>query len=223
MIGEALRYRLRTGRRWARCDRVRLVIAVVVLAVGWVLARASRLHVAGCEPRVFHGINSTSAFWHRPLWLIMQLGNIVVAGVLGCAVGVLLRSARGALVAVLTPLAAWFRPADLGLSVVIRGNRVHGLGFVSGHTTVAWAPATMLAPHLVPRLRPVVYVLAAVIGIARIYVGAHMPLDVVGGRARHPVRRDRTLDRGAPAAIRGHPSDRRARNPRDRRPAVVMF
>ena len=143
--------------------------------------------VPGWERRLFHEINGASDAWYRVLWPVMQLGNIVVAGLFGLTVGALLRSPRVALIAVVTPIAAWytalpvkhlvgrFRPEDLGLEVVTRGGAIHGLGFPSGHATVAWALATMLAPHLVPRLRPVVYVLASLVCVARVYVGAHMP------------------------------------------------
>ncbi|MEJ7584083.1 MAG: phosphatase PAP2 family protein [Acidimicrobiales bacterium] len=189
-VREMLRRRLRSGRRWIRVDAIRLVLTLVVLSVGWAVARSG---VPDWERRLFRSVNGTSDVWSRPLWVIMQLGNIAVAAASGLIVDALLRSWRVCLVAVLTPTVAWYaalpvkewvgrlRPGDLGLTVVQRGGRIQGLGFLSGHATVAWALATMLAPHLVPRLRPVVYVLAAFVGVARIYVGAHRPLDVIGG------------------------------------------
>lgn len=54
-------------------------------------------------------------------------------------------------------------------------------GFVSGHSAVAAALATAAAPYLSRRLRRVAWALALTVGLARVYVGAHLPLDVVGG------------------------------------------
>ena len=52
--------------------------------------------------------------------------------------------------------------------------------FPSGHTTIAFACATVLT-FLQPRLGPALFLLAAAIGFSRIYVGVHYPLDVLGG------------------------------------------
>ncbi len=52
--------------------------------------------------------------------------------------------------------------------------------FPSGHATVAFACATVLA-MAVPRLAVPLYVLAALIGFSRVYVGVHYPLDVLAG------------------------------------------
>ena len=52
---------------------------------------------------------------------------------------------------------------------------------MSGHTTVAFACAAVLAPYLTRRWRVVGYALATAVALGRIVVGAHFPLDVVGG------------------------------------------
>ena len=54
--------------------------------------------------------------------------------------------------------------------------------FPSGHATVAFACATMLA-LAVPRLRWPLVALAALIAFSRVYVGVHYPLDVLAGAA----------------------------------------
>jgi undecaprenyl-diphosphatase len=56
----------------------------------------------------------------------------------------------------------------------------HSGAFPSGHTTTAFACATVLA-WASPRLAVPAFVLAAAIGFSRIYVGVHWPLDVLGG------------------------------------------
>ena len=56
----------------------------------------------------------------------------------------------------------------------------HTSSFPSGHSTVAFACATVLALS-VPRLRWPLYALAALIAFSRVYVGVHYPFDVLAG------------------------------------------
>jgi undecaprenyl-diphosphatase len=75
------------------------------------------------------------------------------------------------------------RPAELLTDVVLRGTPGTGHGYVSGHAATAAAIAAVVTPYLPKRFRIAVWVVAILVGIARIYVGAHLPLDVVGGAA----------------------------------------
>jgi len=52
--------------------------------------------------------------------------------------------------------------------------------FPSGHATVSFACATVLA-FAVPRLAWPLYALAAAIAFSRVYVGVHYPFDVLAG------------------------------------------
>ena len=56
-----------------------------------------------------------------------------------------------------------------------------GVGYVSGHAAVAFALATVLAPSLPRAWRPVAFAVASAVALARLYSGAHLPLDAVGG------------------------------------------
>lgn len=52
--------------------------------------------------------------------------------------------------------------------------------FPSGHATVSFACATVLA-LAVPRLRWPLFALATLIAFSRVYVGVHYPFDVLAG------------------------------------------
>jgi len=73
------------------------------------------------------------------------------------------------------------RPASLLDDVVVRGAAAHGRGFVSGHAAVVTALLVVAWPWLNRPARIVCAVLAVAVCLARVYVSAHLPLDVVGG------------------------------------------
>ncbi len=168
-----------------------VAIGGAALAASWVtVARDHR--VPDWEADVFAAINGLPEGWWPVIWGPMQAGSFVGSLAIAGAVGVAARSARlGFAAAVAAQLAYWLskavkaqaqrgRPGTLLAEVTLHEDAT-GLGYVSGHTAVSFAVATAIAPALPRWARPVAYLVALGVGTARVYAGAHLPLDVVGG------------------------------------------
>lgn len=152
--------------------------------------------VPSWEESLFRAVHDLPDALEPLLWAPMQLGSAVAP--VGVAVGAWIawrrwRPAVGALVA---GIGGWWlakavkeliergRPHSLLGDLDRRaGAPTDGLGFLSGHATVAFALAAVVSPYLDRRGRTVAYVLAGVVAFARVHVGAHFPLDVLAGGA----------------------------------------
>ncbi len=183
---------LRQPRRRHVSDLVRVVLGLSLLAVASLPVRPDA--IGRMETGAFDLINGLPDFLYPILWGPMQLGSLMAVPIVAIP-ALLLRRRRLAVDAAVTGTLAWTiakvvkdgfgrpRPGGLLDQVVFRGGEPTGMGFVSGHTAVSFALATAAVLHLPRRWRGPVFGLAALVGIARIFVGAHLPLDVVGGAA----------------------------------------
>ncbi len=88
--------------------------------------------------------------------------------------------AVGVSVGWLKHLVGRLRPSQVIPNLHLIGPHLGNLSFPSGHTTTAVALAALLG-HRYPRLRPLLWPLAAGVGLSRIYNGVHYPLDVLAG------------------------------------------
>jgi membrane-associated phospholipid phosphatase len=150
--------------------------------------------VGATERSVFRGINDLPGWLYPFLWPFQQFGNLLVALVIGVVIALVLRNwwvAVAVLAAVVLKLAGETlvkelvqrsRPGTTIGDVTMRGDvSAHGLSFVSGHAVMVTAVAGLLTPMLPRRWKWVPWAVVVLNGVTRIYVGAHNPLDILGG------------------------------------------
>jgi undecaprenyl-diphosphatase len=161
-----------------------------VLAVTTRQARARVLHPH--ESTVFRAINGLPGTLLVPVFVAMQAGSLAAVFV-AAGIAWRYRGRRTAVDVFAAGFSAWVgaklvkrtvqrgRPSVHYTDVLVRGPAERGLGFPSGHSAVAFAMASTVAPRVRPRWALAFWKIAAIVGISRVYVGAHLPLDVVGG------------------------------------------
>jgi membrane-associated phospholipid phosphatase len=169
---------------------VALAAALLVLT-----AVAAQRDVTPAEIAVFRALNQLPDDAYVAIWPFMQYGTFLTIPVLAL-VAFAFRRVRLAVVMLLAGVGVYLlakvvkgvvgreRPAELLTGVRAREEFATGsLGFPSGHAAVAAALTFVVWRHLGRRWGVAATAIAVAVLIGRAYVGAHLPLDLIGGAA----------------------------------------
>lgn len=171
-------------------------LLAVSLAVFGALAFAvsDQAYLTG-ETALIEAANGLPALIGWPLRAVMHLGTVFAALLVIAGVAWLAADARRATLTVALAAATAFRLDNVFKDLIDRPRppavvegldvreSISGFGFPSGHTTMAFALAATVHPVVPGRWRWLLWVLATLVGVARMHVGVHWPADVVGGAA----------------------------------------
>lgn len=169
------------------------LLAMLVLVLSALPLRGNE--ISRMEEAIFSAINSWPDWLGLILFPVMQLGTLVAVAIAAAIALFVLKRSRVAIDLALAGIITWAvarivkavvergRPGELISDAILRGPEAGGYGYISGHTAVAAALATVVAAYSGRRGKVVAVVLAGLVGVGRMFVGAHLPLDVVGGAA----------------------------------------
>jgi undecaprenyl-diphosphatase len=170
-----------------------LTLVGLLMLVIWIGNTVDGGVVSALEKNVFIFINHWPNIFKYSMILVQYLGLLVVPAI---AAGIALLYKKY----VLAILFMLIIPAKILAEKIVKANfqrerpkvyieeailrgdvQASGLSFTSGHAIIIFAIVTLASPFVSRKIRYVLWTLAVLCIVARVYLGAHLPLDVIGG------------------------------------------
>lgn len=170
--------------------QVFLALGLFIIAV--IASRGDQM--SAWEISLFQSVYGLPDFLHPIFFVVTQFGSIYVLALL-LVLYLVKRHYHIVLRLLLTGTLAYLisgvakdlwgraRPTELLFNVVNLDYTVRGPGFPSGHMALATALAFTLGHYLPKKYHwvPIVWIIG--VGLSRMYLGVHAPLDILGGFA----------------------------------------
>jgi undecaprenyl-diphosphatase len=168
-------------------------VALVALAASWIVAVQDTL--PEWEKAITRWLNDAPDSVAHTMWPVMQGGTLIAPIVVALGIGLVRRDWFVAAVVAIVGVVTWFgaqgvkrivereRPVAFLADLHVREGTGSGLGYISGHSAMAAAVAVVALTVVPRRWWPLVFALVAVVGIARVVHGVHLPADLIGGWA----------------------------------------
>lgn len=180
-------------------NRARSVRPLVTIASGVGLLVVAAVLVsdppAAWEEALFRAFNDLPHNVEAGLWLLQQMGSVVVLPFVAFVLWRMTRRWQPPVALVATGfllgwlgakvIKAWVsrgRPGAIMDDVILGFDvPIAEVGFPSGHAVLAFTLVAAFFPYLGRRGRVAAVAVAVLVAMTRVYVGAHLPLDVIGG------------------------------------------
>lgn len=171
---------------------IQLGLGLVLFVITVALSRGSDM--AGWEISIFLAVYRLSDNLWIPFLFITQTGSIYMLGIL-LLIFLIKKKYHLVLRLLLTATLAYqltgfakdiwgrLRPHEILPGIYNLDYVVRGPGFPSGHTALATAMALVVGYYLPRKYQWIIPVWIVGVGLSRIFLGIHAPLDIVGGFA----------------------------------------
>lgn len=171
---------------------IQLFIALGIFLVSVLVSRDS--DIAGWEIALFNFVYNLPSYLQPLFFVITQTGSIHMLALLlvlylikkryHIVIRLLLSGTLAYMMAgVAKDLWGRGRPTEYLLNITNLDYVVRGPGFPSGHTALATVLALTIGHYLPKKYHWLVVVWIGAVGLSRMYLGIHFPLDILGGFA----------------------------------------